>query len=221
MRHTPTGQRRTRRIAVSGAWLGLAAAGGAAWILLRPAPAPPPVVLHPTAAQVTQTEQHLTQLGQAATQAKPGPRTLRVSETDLNVTLAASKPVHKLLAARGVEAVQIVLLEPNRVVIHASVRVQGRPQNVQISGTLSPDPKTGLRFTATSAQAGRFPLPQALVNAQASRLTARFFRPFLSRLALTVQRVSVDKKELVLVGISSAPASPTKASPPGASPAHR
>lgn len=202
-----------KRFAAAGALLGLLAAAGAAWLLLRPAPAPPPVVLRPTPAQVAQTEQHFAKLKDVVVQAKSGPRTLRVSETDLNITLAANKSVHKLLVSRGVEAVQIVLQEPNRMVIHASVRVQGHPENIQISGVLSPDPKTGLRFTARGAQAGRFPLPQTLVNAQANQLAARFSRPFLSRLALTVQSVSVNKKDLVVVGIPAAKASPQSTSP--------
>lgn len=204
---------RLRRFAVSGVLLGLLAAGGAGWLLLRPAPAPPPVVLHPTARQAAETEQRLESLGRSETQAKPGPRTLRLSESDLNVTLAANKSVHQLLTKRGVDAVQIVLQEPDIVVLHASVRVQGHVQNVQISGTLSPDPQTGLRFAATAAQAGRFPLPRALVNAQATQLAARFSRPPLSRLSLTVQSVSVQKKDLVLLCVPAAKASPQPASP--------
>ncbi len=201
-------RRRTRPV-VFGVLLGLLAAGGAGWLLLRPAPAPP-VVLHPTAVQITQTEQHLAGLGQAASKTRAGPRTLRLSENDLNVTLAANRSVRTLLAKRGVEAVQIVLQEPDAVVVHASVRVQGHLQNVQLSGTVSPDPRTGLRFTASAAQAGRLPLPAALVNAQANQLAARFSHPFLSRLALTVQSVSVQKQDLVLTCV---PASPQLKSP--------
>ena len=182
-------------------------------MLLRPAPAPPPVVLHPTALQATETQQHLAALSQAAGRPALGPRTLRLSENDLNITLASNKSVHQLLAKRGVEAVQIVLQEPDTIVLHAAVRVQGRVQNVQISGTLSPDPKTGIRFAASAAQAGRFPLPGALVNAQANQLTARFSKPLLSRLSLTVQSVSVQKKDLVLTCAPIMAASPQGASP--------
>ncbi len=206
-------ERRHKRFAVLGVLLGLLAAAGAGWILLRPAPAPPPVVPHPTARQAAETRQRLASLGQAVTQAKPGPRTMRLSESDLNVTLASNRSVHQLLTKRGVEAVQIVLQEPDTIVLHASVRVQGRVQNVQISGTLSPDPKTGLRFTETAAQAGRFPLPGALVNAQANQLTARFSQPLLSRLSLTVQSVSIQKKDLLLTCLPAAKASPLSASP--------
>ena len=182
-------------------------------MLLRPAPAPPPAMLHPTARQAAETQQRLATLSHTAAQLKPGPRTLRLSENDLNVTLASNKPVHQLLLKRGVEAVQIVLQEPNAIILHAAVRVQGHSQNVQISGTLSPDPKTGLRFAASAAQAGRFPLPQALVNAQANQLTARFSRPLLSRLSLTVQSVRVQKKDLVLICAPLTTASPRSASP--------
>jgi hypothetical protein len=200
-------RRRTRPL-VTGVLLGLLAAAG--WLLRRPAPAPP-VVPHPTAVQMAQTRQHLASLGRAASRTQAGPRLLRLSENDLNVTLAANPSVRGLLTKRGVQAVQIVLQEPDAVVVHASVRVQGHFQNVQISGTLSPDPKTGLRFSAFAAQAGRLPLPPALINAQANQLAARFSRPLLRRLSLTVQSVSIQKKDLLL---TCAPASP-----PGASPA--
>lgn len=206
-------KRNRKRPVVFGVLLGLLAAGGAGWILWRPAPAPPPVALHPTARQAAETKQRLTSLSRAATQSKPGPRTLRLSENDLNVTLAANPAVRGLLTKRGVEAVQIVLQEPNTVVVHASVHVQGHLQNVQISGTLSPDPQTGLRFAATAAQAGRFPLPTALVNAQATQLAARFSRPLLGRLSLTVQSVRIEKKDLVLTCLPAAKASPQSASP--------
>lgn len=205
--------RHRKRYAVLGVLLGLGAAAGAAWLLLRPAPAPPPVALHPTARQAAQTQQRLAGLSRAATKFQPGPRTLRLSENDLNVTLAANKSVHQLLTKRGVEAVQVVLQEPDAVVLHAAVHVGGRVQNVQISGTLSPDPKTGLRFAASGAQAGRFPLPLALVNAQATQLAARFSQPLLSRLSLTIQSVSVQKKDLVLTCVPAAQASPPPASP--------
>lgn len=208
-----TPKRRHKRFAVLGVLLGLLAACGAGWMLLRPAPAPPPVALHPTARQAAQTQQRLASLGQAVAHPKPGPRTLRLSETDLNVTLASNKSVHQLLTKRGVEAVQIVLQEPDAVVLHAAVRVQGQTQNVQISGTLSPDPKTGLRFAASAAQAGRFPLPPALINAQANQLAARFSQPLLSRLSLTIQSVSVQKKDLILTCLPTAQASPLSASP--------
>ena len=205
--------RQRKRFAVLGVLLGLLAAAGTGWLLLRPAPAPPPVMLHPTAQQAAQTRQHLAALSRSGTQAEPGPRTLRLSETDLNVTLASNKSVHQLLTKRGVEAVQIVLLEPDAVVLRAAVRVQGHSQNVQISGTLSPDSRTGLRFTETTAQVGRFPLPQALVNAQANQLAARFSQPLLGRLSLTVQSVRVENKDLVLTCAPAAMASPPAASP--------
>lgn len=180
--------------------------------LPRPSPAPPPVVLHPSAKQVAETQQHLAKLDQAVSRPAPGPRTLRLSENDLNVTLAENKSVRKLLASRGVQAVQIVFEEPN-VVLHASIRIQGHTQNVQIRGTLLSDPRTGIRFAASSAQAGRFPLPPALITAQANQLAARLSGPVLSRLSLTIQSVAVEKKDLVLVGVPRATASPQSASP--------
>ncbi len=192
---------------------------GSAWFLLRPSPAPPPVVLHPSAGQIAETQKRLTGLGQAA--AKPGnsPRTLRLSENDLNVTLAGSKPLQKLLTAHGVQAVQVVLQEPDGIILHATATVRGQTQNVQIDGTLAPDPKTGLRFTATNAQVGSLPLPPGVVTSEAGGLADHFARQFLGRLSLSVQGVYVQKKDLVIVGIPTAPASAAPASPKSASPA--
>ena len=160
---------------------------------------------------MTVTQKHLAALGQTAS--RLGPRILRLSETDLNVILATSKPVRKMLSSRGVGAVQIVLQEPNALIIHASVRVQGHVQNVLVSGTLAPDPKNGLRFAVSGVQAGRFPLPPALISAQANQVAARFTQPTLRRLSLKVQTVSVEKKDLVVIGIPIKPASPQSASP--------
>ena len=200
-----------RRAAIVAVCLGCVGLGG--WLLVRPTPAPPPVVLHPSAAQVAVAQKRLTTLDQTVSRPSPGPRTLRLSETDLNVILATSKPVRKMLASRGVGAVQIELQEPNALTIHASVRVQGHVQNVLVSGTLAPDPKNGLRFAVTGVQAGRFPLPPALINAQANQIAARFTQPTLRRLSLTVQSVSVEKKDLVVIGIPIKPASPQSKSP--------
>ena len=180
---------------------------------MRPTPAPPPVVLHPSAVQVAAAQKHLAALDQTVLQPGPEPRPLRLSENDLNVILASSKPLRKLLSSRGVGAVQIVLEEPNVVIVHASVRVQGRKQNVQMSGALTPDPKTGIRFAVSGVRAGRFPLPPALVNAQANQIAARFTLPLLRRLALSVQSVSIEKKELVIVGVPAKSAPPQSASP--------
>ena len=191
----------------------LAVLAGGGWLLLRPAPAPPPVILHPSPRQVADTQDRLTRLDQAASKPGTSPRTLRVSESDLNVALAASKPLHKLLASHGVHAVQVVLQEPDSIVVHASVTVSGQTRNVQIDGTLAPDPKTGLRFTASGAQMGSLPVPAALVTSQANALAARFSRQFLSRFSLSVQGVYVQKKELVIIGVPLAPASPPTASP--------
>ena len=193
-----------------------AAFGLGAWLLLRPKPAPPPVLLHPTAHQVAETEKHLNALSAAA--AKPGsePRTLRLSAQDINVALAGSRPLQKLLTAHGVHAVQIVLSEPNHVTIHASVTVHGQTQNVQIDGTLAPDPKTGLRFAASGAQVGSLPLPAPLVSAEADNLAAHFSHQFLRRASLSVQGVYVQKNALVIDGIPTA-ALPTPASPASAS----
>ena len=190
----------------------LLCAGSGTWLLTRPLPLPP-VRLHPTVTQIATAQRHLATLNQIATRSGLGPRTVRLSESDLNVTLSSSKPLQSVLADHGIGAVQIELQEPNVLVIHASMRVHGFWQNVQITGTLVPDPKSGVRFDANRAQAGRFPLPLSFVTAQVDRLAARFSQPLLAHLPLTVQSLSVQKKELVLVGIPLVKASPRSKSP--------
>ncbi len=183
--------------------LGLLLFSSLGWFLLRPAPAPPPVALRPSVRQVAETQKHLDVLGKTVSRPGTGPRTLRLSENDINVALASSPSLKKLLTTHGVKAVQIVLQEPDSVVVHASATVQGRVQNIQISGAVAPDPKLGVRFTATSAQVGSLPLPAALVTSQANGLAARFSRQLLSHFSLSVQGVYVQKKDLVIVGIPS------------------
>ena len=191
--------------------------GGAGWFFLRPEPAPAPVVFTPSPRQVADTEKRLAGVGQTVSgpHSAPAhePRTLRLSESDLNVVLASSKPLRKLLSSHGIQAVQLVLAEPDKVTLHAAATVQGHTQNIQISGTLVPDPKTGLRYIADSAKIGSLPLPAIVVTSQASNLAARFSHQYLSRLSLSVQSVSVQKKELVIVGVPVKPASPQSASP--------
>ncbi|MGI4787907.1 MAG: hypothetical protein ACRYFS_03550 [Janthinobacterium lividum] len=189
----------------------------AAWIVLRPKPAPAPVLLIPTPRRLAQAETHIAELGKAVSNPGPNlkhnPRTLRLSENDLNVYLAGSKSVRKLLASRGVEAVQIVLAEPANVIVHATVRVNSHPQNIQIDGSLEPDPKTGLRFRASSAQVGSLPLPPSVVTAQANALAAHFTSQLHRSFSISVQSVSVQKKDLVIVGLPIAAASPQSVSP--------
>jgi len=197
----------------------LAAAAGLGWFFLRPAPAPPPVVLRPTAHQVAETQKHLDVLGKAVSRPGTGPRTLRLSENDINVALASNPSLKKLLTAHGVKDVQIVLQEPDSIVVHAAATVQGRVQNIQVSGAVNPDPKLGVRFTATHAQVGSLPLPAALVTSQANGLAARFSRQLLSHFSLSVQGVYVQKKDLVIVGVPSQSAT-AAASQRSASPAH-
>ena len=201
-------KRSTLLLLIVGVALGL-------WMVLRSPPAPPPAVLHPTPRRLAQAETHLAGLDRAAPGL--GPRTLRLSEDDLNVYLAGSRPARKLLAAHGVQAVQLVLREPADVIVHATVRVHNHAQNIQVSGALAPDTKTGLRFTADAARVGSFPLPAPVVTAEANALAAHFSDQFQRRLALSVQSVRVQKKDLVIVGlpisIPTAAASPQSKSP--------
>ncbi len=185
--------------------LGLAAAG--LFLALRSRPVPPPRILHPTTQQAALAQKHMESLQeQFIAPATPSlhaqtPRTLRISEDDLNVYLASSRSARKLLLSRGVQAVQITLQEPSNLSLRASVAVQGRPRNVQLDGTLAADPKLGLRFSATHVQVGRFPLPPAVVTAQANALAKRFERQMAGRLPLAIQSVQVQGKQLVLTGI--------------------
>jgi len=188
-------------------------------LLRRPPPVPPPVLLHPTTQQSAQATRHLEALQQelqpeeppqkntrsgrqkASLPAPPKLHTLRLSEEDLNVYLAGNQAARKMLAARGVKTVQIILSEPANLTIRAAVSVKGRSQNVQLDGGLTPDPRLGLRYTATRAQVGRFPLPPAVVTAQANALAARLAGQMHGRLPLTVQSVRVQGKMLVLSGL--------------------
>lgn len=198
--------------------LGLLLFGGLGWFLLRPAPAPPPVVLRPTAHQVAEAQKHLDVLGKAVSRPGTNPRTLRLSENDINVALAGNPSLKKLLAAHGVKAVQVVLQEPDGIIIHASAAMQGQVKNIQISGSVTPDPKLGVRFTAAGAQVGSLPLPAALVTSEANGLATHFSRQLLSHVSLSVQGVYVQKKVLVIVGVPSH-STPAAASPRLASPA--
>ena len=135
-------------------WLLLLPLGAAGLLYaLRPPPVPPPLVLHPTAQQSALAERHLTGLrDQILDPAGRGPRTIRVSQDDLNVYLAGNRTARKLLRSRGVRAVQITLQEPVGLSLRAAVTLQGHPRNVQLDGVLAPDPALGLRFTATHAK---------------------------------------------------------------------
>lgn len=209
-------------------------------LLRRPPPVPPPVVLRPTSRQAAQAQSDMESLQRewqpeasppqqvpkshvGRTQSLIRPRTLRLSEEDLNVYLASNRVARRMLAARGIKTVQIVLSEPAGLTLRAAVIVNKRTQNVQIDGSLAPDSKAGIRFTATRAQVGRFPLPAAVVTAQANAQVARFVRQMHGRLPLLVQSVGVQGRMLVLIGIPlrQAERSPRgPAIPGGASLAH-
>ena len=202
-----------------------------AFLLLRRPPPVPPVIVQPTPQQAARAQRHWDALQQELQPEEPLPRraqsgrqnalspqtrTLRLSEEDLNVYLAGNQAARKLLTARGVKAVQLILLEPSNLTIRAAISLKGHSQNVQLDGGLAPDPKLGLRYTATQAQVGRLPLPPAVVTAQANALAARFARQMHGRLPLIIQSVQVKGKMLVLTGLLVK----RPASPPPASPAH-
>jgi len=180
--------------------VGLAAGG--AFLLFRPRPVPAPRVLHPTVRQAALARRHIEGLSQQLTQTSSrGPRTFKVSESDLNVYLASSQSTRRLLSSHGVHAVQVTLEEPANLILRASVDLNGHPQNVQLDGALAPDPQLGLRFTATHAQIGQFPLPAAALATQANALAARFSRQMAGRLPFTIQSVRVHNKSLLVTGI--------------------
>ena len=218
--------------------LAVLVAGSALLLGRRPPAVPPPAALRPTPLQAAQVQRHLDVLqrqlqpdpapppGTAPSRrpAPPKPRTLRLTEEDLNVTLAGNKSARKMLAARGVKAVQVILSEPAHLTVRATVLVKGRAQNIQLDGTLAADPKIGLRYTATRAQVGRFPLPPAAVTAQADALAARLSGQMSDHLPLTIQGVRVEGKTLVLTGLLARRISVrplASASPRSVSPAHR
>lgn len=179
---------------------GLAALG--AFFYFRPQPVPPPRVLHPTPRQAALAQQHIEGLSEQLTRpARSGPRTLRVSENDLNIYLASNRSLHAQLLSHGVQAVQVTLEEPANVTLRAAITLNGRPQNVQLDGALAPDSQLGLRFTATHAQVGQFPLPSAALTAQANALAARFGRQMAGRLPLAIQSVQVQNKSLLVTGV--------------------
>ena len=168
---------------------------------LRPPSVPPPLALHPTARRAALAERHVEGVkDQVLTPTGHGPRTIRVSEDDLNVYLASSRTVRNLLKSRGVQAVQITLQPPAGMSLRAAVLLQGQVRNVQIDGLLAADPDLGLRFTATHAQIGRLPLPAALLTRQANALAAHFSQIMVGRMPITIQSVEVQGHVLVVRG---------------------
>lgn len=203
----------------------VSALGGYFYAGLRTAP-PPPVVPHPTVQRVAQAAHRLETLFQPALPAAkshaaraegppapPKPRTLRVSEDDINVYLAGNAAARALLKSRGVQAVQIVLTPPNIVTLHAIFVLHGQPRTVQISGVLTPNPEQGVSFAATQAQAGHFPLPPGVVSAQAQTILRGFVRRSHHRLPLTVQSLQIEGKTLVITGLPVSPETPPAVSP--------
>ena len=198
--------------------------GGCFYAGLRTAP-PPPVVPHPTVQRVAQATHRLEMLFQPEPPAAgphaegprppPKPRTLRVSEDDINVYLAGNAAARALLKSRGVQAVQVVLTPPDAVTLHAIFVLHGQPRPVLIRGILTPNPVQGVNFAATKAQAGHFPLPPGVVSAQAQTILRGFVRRSHHRLPLTVQSLQIVDKTLVVTGL---PVSPETL--PAASPAH-
>jgi len=208
----------------------VSALGGYLYSGLGTAP-PPPVVPHPTVQRVAQATHRLETLFQPAPPAAGShaegtpaegahapvkPRTLRVSEDDINVYLAGNAAVRALLKSRGVQAVQIVLIPPNSITLHAIFVMRGQPRIVLISGLLTPNPVQGVNFAATQAQAGHFPLPPGVVSSQAQAILRGFIVRSHHRLPLTVQSLQIEGKTLVITGL---PVSPE--TPPAASPGHR
>ncbi len=192
---------------------------------------PPPVVPHPTVQRVAQATHRLETLFQPeppaagphakGLQAKgphtpPKPRTLRVSEDDINVYLAGNAAARALLKSHGVQAVQVVLTPPNAITLHAIFILRGQPRTVLISGIVTPNPTQGVNFAATQAQAGHFPLPPGVVSSQAQTILRGFIVRSHHRLPLTVQSLDIEGKTLVITGV---PVSPEN--PPPASLAHR
>ncbi len=200
----------------------VSALGGYFYWGLRAAP-PPPVVPHPTVQRVAQATHRLETLFQPAPPAAgmhterphtpPKPRTLRVSEDDINVYLAGNAAARALLKSRGVQAVQVVLTPPSVITLHAIFVLHGEPRTVQISGILTPNPTQGVNFAATQAQAGHFPLPSGVVSSQAQTILRGFIIRSHHRLPLTVQSLQIEGKTLVITGLPVSPETLPAASP--------
>lgn len=203
--------------------------GGYLYAGLGSAP-PPPVVPHPTVQRVAQATHRIETLFQPEppvagphaerrlhTPAKP--RTLRVSEDDINVYLAGNAAARALLKSHGVQAVQIVLTPPDVITLHAIFIMRGQPRTVQISGVVTPNPTQGVNFAATQAQAGHFPLPPGVVSSQAQTILRGFIVRSHHRLPLTVQSLQIEGKTLVITGLPVSSETPPPASPGRRSPA--
>ncbi len=74
------------------------------------------------------------------------------------------------------------------------------PFGTLYSSNITPDPKTGLRFTATHAQVGLLPMPPAVVTAQANTLAATLLAKVHGHLPFAIQSAQVQGKMLVLTG---------------------
>ena len=75
--------------------------------------------------------------------------------------------------------------------------VHGQKQNVRVLGDLLPGDPDGVRLRITSAQAGRVLLPLPATQPRADKILAQL----TSRLPVSVRRVQIVDKNLVLTGV--------------------
>ncbi len=186
---------------------------GAAVLRLRPRAVPAPVVLRYTPQQAAAAQERLDTLrDQVAPPAhiigargpsagrSVSPIQLNISQADLNTYLATNPRVRALLAAKGVRAVQVILSPPQGATFRAAVIYKGQRANVQVTGTLLPSPRTGLRLHVLGAQVGRLPLPPSVVSAQADKIAAQIVGRAQGRLPMTVEQVQVTNGHIALIG---------------------
>jgi hypothetical protein len=195
--------------------------------VFQPKSAPPPVVPAYTPQQAATAQQHVAALREQffhpmlvapapdtseipspaayRTRHAAPPRSaavrLQLSQADLNTYLATNPQVVRVLRARGIKAVQILLHPPSGIDVRAAVIYRGHPANMEIAGTLQASAQTIVHLAATHAQVGRLPIPSRFVTKEAGKLIAQFTQRIRGRLPLQVQTVQVVRDNLVLTGV--------------------
>jgi hypothetical protein len=128
-----------------------------------------------------------------------------LSQDDLNAFLATNPRIKALLAARGVQAVQIILQPPHNVICRAAVLTHGHRANVQIIGILKPDPKTLVCLQADKAEIGAVPLPASAVTQAARQIALRLAGKLEDRFPISIRTVRVAGGRLLLTGVRRKP----------------
>lgn len=137
--------------------------------------------------------------GRAAPAPSHQPVTVRLSEDDINTTLAANAAVRKQMAAHGIQAAELSFTPPNQVTVYSKVLYHGSPVDAQVAGTVSAG-DGGLQFTAQTASVDDIPVPVSKVQRSIDAITAQWLPKANSALPITVQHVAIRGKEIDLTG---------------------